>query len=228
MTAAPATLAIRFMLGFAVLAVGPLLVWDVLQRCGVVPIDPDRGTNLEGSMLAFAVAALAIGALAWRLPAALPFRPARAAVVVGTYVPFALGWVALLVGYLRLVACEPQPALDYLATAPVGRPGFWVVVFAIVVAAPFAEEVVFRGYLQGALLGVLRPPVAIGLTAVVFGLAHGLPYALPLALLGALFGAIAYRCRSLGASMFAHALHNGLTVLVTVAWPGSLDFLYRR
>jgi membrane protease YdiL (CAAX protease family) len=227
-TATPAVLATRFLLGFAVLAVVPTLVWDLLQGWGVVPFDPDPATNVEGSMLAFAVATLVVGTLAWRLPTALPWRPVCAKLVVGSYLPFALVWSALLVGYLRLVACAPQPALEYLATASSARPGFWAVVVAIVLGAPVAEEIVFRGYLQGALLGVLRPRLAIGLTAIGFGLVHTLPYAAPVTLLGALFGTLAYRCQSLGASILAHALHNGLTVLVTVLWPGSLDFLYHR
>mgnify|MGYP001566827949 CR=1 FL=1 len=67
---------------------------------------------------------------------------------------------------------------------------------------------------------------SIGITAAAFGAVHGLPYALPIGLLGCLFGWLRVRHGSLLPAMFAHALHNSLIVLVTVAWPESLTLLY--
>ena len=56
----------------------------------------------------------------------------------------------------------------------------------------------------------------------------GMAYALPITLLGALFGWLFAWRGSLLAPIAAHALHNGLTILVAVLWPESLDYLYRR
>ena len=122
----------------------------------------------------------------------------------------------------------PQDFLGYLARADVARPGFWLVVIGVTVAAPVAEEIAFRGYLQGAMLCLLPRWPAIAVVAVVFGLVHTLPYALPISLLGGLFGWLATRHGSLLPAILAHALHNTLTVVVTVVWPETLDLLYPR
>jgi len=67
---------------------------------------------------------------------------------------------------------------------------------------------------------------AVAITAGAFGAVHGLPYALPVGLLGCMFGWLRLRHDSLLPSMFAHAVHNALIVLVTVLFPESLAWLY--
>jgi membrane protease YdiL (CAAX protease family) len=221
-------LALRFVAGFAVLAVGQYVAWDLLVRCGVVPVAPSPSERIEGSMLAWLLTAAAVLALALWLKTEWPWRPLALLRVIAAYVPFVLAWALLLVGYLRLVAVEPQPALDYLANASLARPGFWIVVAGIVIAAPIAEEIVFRGWLQAALLRVLPRWPAILAAAAVFGLAHQVLYAFPVSLLGIFFGWLVVRHQSLLPSIAAHALHNGVVVLVTCLWPESLELLYRR
>jgi membrane protease YdiL (CAAX protease family) len=184
-------------------------------------------------MVGFVVACTAIVAVACWLRPGLPWLPMRPLGVVLRYVPFLLAWTPLLVGYLAVaraagVAVTPQAALPYLAAGDWCQPGFWLVVGGTCVAAPLAEEIVFRGYLQPALLASLSPARAIALTAALFGLVHTLPYALPVGLLGAFFGWLAWRGGSLWPAVLAHMLHNVTTVFVTVCWPGSLDLLYPR
>ena len=107
-------------------------------------------------------------------------------------------------------------------------PQWGLVVLAVVLLAPFFEELLFRGYLFTALLTVL-PMWAVQLvTATAFGLVHGLDYALPIAVLALLFGWLRARYQALLPSMFAHAVHNGITVVVTLSWPQHLDLLYPR
>jgi membrane protease YdiL (CAAX protease family) len=221
-------LAARFFAGFAVLAIGPFLAWDTLQRAGVFATEPTPRERQEASMLAFLVAAAAVCGLAAWLRPAVPFRPVALVRVVAAYVPFACAWTLVLIGYLRLVAVEPQFALDYLASGAGSDAGFWVVVAGTVIGAPVAEEIVFRGYLLGALLRVLPRWSAIVATAAVFGIAHTVQYALPVGLLGIFFGWLVVRHQSLLPAIAAHALHNGIVVLVTCLWPESLDLLYRR
>ena len=151
--------------------------------------------------------------------------------MLAVYLPFAVGWVLFLLAYLALARSLGAPVLaqlqlDYLADGDFARPGFWVVVLAACVGAPLAEEIVFRGYLQGALQRTLPTWAAIAITAAVFGAVHGLPCALPIGLLGCLFGWLRARHGSLLPSMLAHAVHNSLIVLVTVLWPESLALLY--
>ena len=231
MPAAP-VLALRFLCGLGMLAVGPLVCWDLLVRSDVVAAASDAGRQ-ELGMVGLVLSALAVAVFAWFQPVAVSWRPARVPAVLAVYLPFLFLWLAFVVAYLAVVrqfgeAVQPQSFLGYLAAADPARPGFWVVVVGITVAAPVAEEIVFRGYLQGALAGLLPRWAAIAAVAALFGLVHTLPYALPLALLGGLFGWLVDRHGSLLPAVVAHSLHNGLTVAVTVIWPQSLDLLYSR
>jgi membrane protease YdiL (CAAX protease family) len=164
-------------------------------------------------MVGLVVAAAVVLLLARGLPPAWPFRPGRLLAVLRTYLPFAVLWVGFLVGYLALAralgqSLAPQAPLRYLAEAGLGRPLGLVVVLGLVVAAPVAEEVVFRGFLQGALANVLPPRLGL--------------------VVGLLFGWLVWRHGSLLPAILAHALHNGLTVLATLCWPAHLDWLYPR
>ena len=227
-----AQLGLRFLIGLGVLAVGPVVAFDLLRQGGVVAaLAPHE--HVEHSMLGFVLACAGVVAFAFVLRPGLSWLPLRPGHVVVRYGGFVLLWAPLLLGYLALlratgIAIAPQPALPYLADADFARPGFWCVVVGTCVAAPLAEEVVFRGYLQPALLASMSPRAAIAITAAAFGLVHTLPYALPVALLGAFFGWLAWRCGSLWPAVLAHMLHNVTTVVLTVCWPGSLDLLYPR
>jgi membrane protease YdiL (CAAX protease family) len=82
----------------------------------------------------------------------------------------------------------------------------------IVVIAPFAEELFFRGALTGALaqrLGAFTPLVS----GAIFGAAHLEPRAFPaLFVLGALLGWLYMRTRSLLPGMAVHAANNLLAL----------------
>lgn len=229
----PALLALRFTAGFAALAVVPGLLWAALPALGIAAGELAPDARHEWGMAGYAAAAVFLVAFAhWQRPA-VPWRPIRAAAALGIYIAVLAPWVLFLVGYLAVarrcgVAIEPQAGLEYLAHVAVARPGFWVTVFATCLGAPLAEEIVFRGYLQGALQQVLPRWAAILAAASVFGAVHGLPYALPVGLLGVAFGYVFARTGSLWPSVLVHAAHNTLTVAVTMLWPGSLDLLYRR
>jgi membrane protease YdiL (CAAX protease family) len=91
-------------------------------------------------------------------------------------------------------------------------------VAAIVVIAPVIEEVLFRGYLQNALMRHMPPLAAIAVAALAFGVIHFQPYALlPLALLGAAFGYIYHRTGSLYANILLHAANNAIALGVLTA-----------
>ncbi|MFM1870927.1 MAG: hypothetical protein RL398_349 [Planctomycetota bacterium] len=224
-------LAMRFGVAFVLLALLPAVVWDTVRGLGVDLVAADDATRVEWSMLGFVIACAAVVVFArWQSPGDGWGRP-RVGWALVRYLPFLLGWSALLVGYLALArsmqwAVPPQPALAYLAQADVARPGFWLVALGTVVGAPLAEELVFRGFLQSALLRVLPPFAAVGTAAVIFGLCHTLPYALPVTLLGALFGELARRGGGLWPAIVAHSAHNLTTLLVTYFWPESLQLLY--
>ncbi|MCC7381825.1 MAG: CPBP family intramembrane metalloprotease [Deltaproteobacteria bacterium] len=103
-----------------------------------------------------------------------------------------------------------------LADAP------WPLLLLGVALVPaFAEELVFRGALFGLLRARIGAASAIVLQAILFGLLHGSAYRfLPTAVLGLLLGLLRERSGALWLPMLAHALSNGLVVLVVRFAPG--------
>ncbi len=228
---APGLLGLRFLCGLFALAIGAPLVQELLQRRGVFA--DDAGGRIEASMVGWILACAGVAVFASWQPPGLPLRPARPWRTLGLYAALALPWWALFVAYARGLAAAgapavAQPQLLYLAGADFGRPMAWLFVAGVVVAAPVAEDVVFRGYLLPALRPALGPAGAVAATAVAFGLVHPLPLALPAALLGAGFGWLAQRSSSMLPAILAHAAHNAVTVALAVAWPATLDYLYPR
>lgn len=211
--------------GFETATAGPrgflLLVAGMLCFFVFAAVDPLLGAGL---LVLLATIALPIG---------VHWLPVRAAFVVTRYVPFLVLWLGVAVAYLRLMqvlghVIEPQSALRELLT---GERSAWQLVqklFLVVVLAPLAEEILFRGYLFTA-IGSVAPMWATQLvTATLFGLVHGLGHALPIGLLSLFFGYLRQRYQSLTPSMLAHALHNGFTVALMLTWPELLDLFYNR
>jgi membrane protease YdiL (CAAX protease family) len=174
---------------------------------------------------------LLVLAVAW--PPQVSWRPFAVGGTLLRYLVFAVVWVALAAGYLRLMAAvghaiQPQPMLVQFATADMDPVDRLVVVLGVVFVAPLAEEILFRGYLYTALEATLPVAASQAITAVLFGLAHGLEHAAPIAALSLLFGYLRHRHGALGPCVLAHACHNGLTLAVVLSWPGFLDTFYGR
>lgn len=100
---------------------------------------------------------------------------------------------------------------------------------AAVIAAPVVEELVFRGLVMRGLLSRMGPVLAIGLQGMLFGVAHFDPVrgvgnvglVIVLSGVGIALGGAAYLTRRLGSSVIAHAIFNGVVVLILVT--GVLD-----
>ena len=86
--------------------------------------------------------------------------------------------------------------------------------FALGIGPGVAEEVFFRGLVQGSLARVLPTALAVLGAAGVFGLAHGDPVQGPVTALLALYlGAVAAAARSIRPAMACHVTNNLLAVL---------------
>ncbi len=104
-----------------------------------------------------------------------------------------------------------NPALEVILRA--SRPELVAVGLMAAVAAPFFEEILFRGVLFASLRRVLRPVGAGLASAALFSLLHGDSQAiLVLGTLGALFSWLYERTGSLWPAILAHGLWNGSTV----------------
>jgi uncharacterized protein len=92
-------------------------------------------------------------------------------------------------------------------------PGFAVIVLFVALATPFAEELFFRGVVQGALVRRLGAAWGIATASLVFGAVHFQLAQLPaLTALGACLGWLVWRTGRLGPAIAAHAVFNGLTL----------------
>jgi CAAX protease family protein len=135
-------------------------------------------------------------------------------------------WIALAVALASLiVAAIAEPFLhggEEQGLAPgdwqPDRAGAFVAnALVVVLVAPFAEELFFRG-LGVRVLRLLGRPIAIGGTALLFGLAHGILGALPpLVFFGAGLAWVRYRSDSVWPGFVSHAAFNGIGVAVAIA-----------
>ena len=93
--------------------------------------------------------------------------------------------------------------------------GIVLLVLLTVVGAPIVEELFFRGLLLRSLERRMRPVLAIGAAAVLFGLAHfQVLQFLALVIFGAIAGVLAHRAQRLGPAIWAHVAFNATTVIV--------------
>ena len=90
--------------------------------------------------------------------------------------------------------------------------------FAAVIAAPFCEEIVFRGYLYSAAKRFAGPWAAAVCSALIFAAAHGsISALLPLFVFGCLLVFIYEKTGSLWAPIAVHLCFNGATVAIQMA-----------
>jgi membrane protease YdiL (CAAX protease family) len=131
--------------------------------------------------------------------------------------------VVLLVSWLNLALLSafgkeqpPQHWIEAFLDSPAaqGSPATWL---AIVLVLPFGEELWFRGGLYGALRRVLSVPLAVAVSAALFGFVHDPAYMLPAAALGVALTLLYERTGSLVAPLTFHVLHNGVTLAMVRA-----------
>lgn len=226
-----------FLFGFLLLASVPSLLWPWCREWFGALRAEDSATmfarKVEASALASLCGALAVATAAFAVRPGLPLRPfagARAALAYGAWLPLwgLFVWLYLTVLHAFGQVVDAQEPLRYLVQQAASRPAWWLVLLAASVGAPVAEELLFRGFLQPLLQPRLGRTAGLAATSLLFGLGHGLAYALPVGLLGAFFGWLTQRHGSLLPAMFAHALHNTVTIAAMVAWPPLFDLMYSR
>ncbi len=114
-----------------------------------------------------------------------------------------------------------QPAQNL--TAASGATGFYFEIFLVVVIAPIAEEIFFRGFLLRALMDSLKnrtkyyAGISIVVSGLTFGLVHGELLQFPaLALFGMVLAFIAFRTNRIGTTIFAHMGFNAVAAVMLI------------
>jgi membrane protease YdiL (CAAX protease family) len=168
---------------------------------------------------------LAAALLPWRLVPPLP-QPAprrrRGHLGRSIAVGMALGTLAALVNLLLMLAGTDEDgssgvAVAHLATAATVTPGTGALVVHVVLLAPVAEELAFRGLIYRIFRRTMLPLAATVLSAVIFGLMHVDPGKAVWAFFLGLIVAVAYeQTRSILAPILIHALFNAVPVGVAV------------
>jgi membrane protease YdiL (CAAX protease family) len=100
----------------------------------------------------------------------------------------------------------------------------WAMVSGAVIGAPFVEELIYRVFLQGALLRITRSPwVAILVTSIAFALMHRMgsnpvPWhaLLPIFAVGIACGVGYERTKRVGVPIMIHLCFNGLNVILAL------------
>ncbi len=94
-------------------------------------------------------------------------------------------------------------------------------VVSMVIVAPFTEELLFRGAIEGHFLKQGKSPVfAIVVSSLFFGIIHGNPAQMPFAfLIGLLLGWLFYRTGSVVPGFICHVINNGIAVITMTCYP---------
>jgi len=194
--------------------------------------DPDVVTRGESEATIFfwlqalddgvlAAVALAFGRL--RFPGswhALGFRQARTR---WWAIAPAGGGLAALVAWAINLALDrwgwppPTHPVESVLGAAQGPRDVIVILLAVTVLVPIAEETFFRGFAYRLLRARLGALAAIATTSLLFALVHGLEVSawLPVLPVGVVFAVLAECSGALGPAMLAHAVVNALAVLAT-------------
>jgi hypothetical protein len=130
-------------------------------------------------------------------------------------------WLAvIIVGAIQASFVGHQPTQTAVKLFENAKPGLWLDVMAVVAVtlAPFAEELVFRGFIFNALWKRLPFSLSALVSGIIFGLAHGQAAGIaPLAAGGFVLASVYARSGSLWSSMIAHGTFNGITLTLLFA-----------
>lgn len=121
-------------------------------------------------------------------------------------------------GYRSVYHKSPSIPPGLGPTDPGSNPGLWFLfVVAIVVLAPVAEEIFFRGYLYPSLRNKLGIFFAVLVNGILFSAAHfDLLGFLPRFILGCGLALIYERSRNISGPICAHALYNGTLIILSL------------
>lgn len=143
--------------------------------------------------------------------------------IVGTIGALVLVYVYALIAIL-IAGDAPNQDVEELFESRAVLP---LVGFAVIVAAPVAEEIFFRGFVFAGLVRPLGAIPAIIVSGLIFGVPHitnaeTVALVLPIGAVGALFAWLYYRTGSLWPSIVTHMLFNAVGFGVGAGTSGAM------
>ncbi|MGE4159596.1 MAG: lysostaphin resistance A-like protein [Planctomycetota bacterium] len=114
---------------------------------------------------------------------------------------------------LALGISTPHPMLEYLRHPQTSPKAFAFVSLGVCLAVPLAEELLFRGLWQGAVLKVLGLPASLFLPSLLFALVHPAETCLPMFVFALGLGFLAHLSSSVLPGMLLHIMFNGLSIV---------------
>ena len=157
--------------------------------------------------------------LAETLGLVAPRGPARAWVALAIGGALAARAFAAVYGLVvdKIGVRLPGAGSDPFSVFPGGAISAIVMLVILVLVAPFAEELVFRGVLLPALGARWGTVAGVVVSSAVFAAIHVSVYLLlPIFIAAAVFGVLAIRFRSLWPSFVAHATFNGVAAIAVL------------
>ncbi|HEY8638924.1 MAG TPA: CPBP family glutamic-type intramembrane protease [Solirubrobacterales bacterium] len=206
-----------------------LLVGGLFAPLLVVPFDPHfhstGGKLVAQALLEVTLVFVAIG-VAIGAASDISLREGLASLGLRRFRPSAFGWMALglfsyyvaAIAYGALITEPDQKDIARDLGLDAGVLAAIPVVALIVVVAPIAEEIFFRGMLFGGLRKRLSTFPAAAISALVFGALHGttgITAVPPLIVFGFMLALLYERTGSLVPGMIAHAFNNALALALS-------------
>lgn len=121
--------------------------------------------------------------------------------------------VSILMSHARWIPDLLEQSFDCILSS-------WAGIFAVAVAGPILEELLFRGTVEKMLLKQYNPQKAILLSALIFGVFHLNPAQIvPAFLIGLMLGWVYYKTASLIPCILIHIINNSLSVYLSLRYP---------
>ena len=176
-------------------------------------------TNVLVMQFGFFLAPVVAVALAMRMDLRETFalRPSR---VVPIFAAALLGLTAWTFASGVILRLAPPPetlvrALERLVRLTDEGAPLWLIWLVVAITPAVCEELLFRGFILNGLRSLGAVP-AIGISALLFGIAHASIYRLlPTMFLGIILGIVVWRTGSLLCAIVMHAINNGLLAALT-------------
>lgn len=221
--------------GFGIAQVLVVGVGFALQSFGVALADTDRTVlTAVSALLVYGLTLLVLIGVPWWTKKYRTSREDMGLTRLMSWTDIGLAPVGLVVYFfvssvLVYVFSQLVPSIDLTQTQETGFENIhlyyqYLLVFGVlVILAPVAEEMIFRGYLYGKLRKALPVWVAMLLTSIVFGLVHGQwNVAIDVFALSMVLCSLREITGNIWAGMLLHLLKNGVAFYILFINPALL------